>query len=95
MIFLSGCLIGLCIFAANVGFAKGTTSAATKLHNILMSTVMRLPMAFFDVTPTGRILARFSSDIIGIDLRLPNEFNNLFNTSLKVSLEYFQTIINN
>ncbi|XP_066253825.1 multidrug resistance-associated protein 1-like isoform X2 [Euwallacea similis] len=75
---------GLCILAANVWFARGTTSAATKLHELLMGTVMRLPMAFFDVTPIGRILARFSNDIRGIDLRLPIEFNGFINTSLKI-----------
>ncbi|KAG0371859.1 hypothetical protein BGX24_001074 [Mortierella sp. AD032] len=39
---------------------------------------MRLPMSFFDTTPLGRVLNRFSSDFTSIDDRLPNKF---FDTS--------------
>ncbi|XP_076273672.1 multidrug resistance-associated protein 1-like [Rhynchophorus ferrugineus] len=75
---LLGVLQAFCICAANIVFAKGTTGAATKLHGKLMNSVMHLPMNFFDITPCGRILARFSSDIIGIDQRIPNNFNSFF-----------------
>jgi ABC-type multidrug transport system fused ATPase/permease subunit len=33
----------------------------------LLLTVLRLPMAWFDATPTGRIINRFSNDINEID----------------------------
>lgn len=75
---------GIFIFAANIIWARSTIRAAIKLHNLLMSAVMRLPMSFFDVTPTGRILARFSSDIIGVDMRLPGDLNNFFQNVAKV-----------
>ncbi|XP_060527505.1 multidrug resistance-associated protein 1-like [Cylas formicarius] len=81
-------LLGICqaisIFASNICFAYGTMNAAVKLHNLVLSNVMRLPMSFFDVTPSGRILGRFSSDIIGVDLRLPMNFNVFFLNSIKV-----------
>ncbi|KAF9974142.1 hypothetical protein BGZ73_002503 [Actinomortierella ambigua] len=45
--------------------------ASAKIHNDLLSRVLRLPMSFFDTTPLGRILNRFSSDIVVIDGRIP------------------------
>lgn len=45
--------------------------AASTLHALLLSGVMRLPMMFFDTTPIGRILSRFSKDVEVLDDELP------------------------
>jgi len=37
--------------------------AASNLHNNLFSKVVRAPMRFFDETPSGQILNRFSRDM--------------------------------
>ena len=34
-----------------------------RIHKIMVLNVMRSPMAFFDVTPSGWILNRFSKDM--------------------------------
>ncbi|XP_049823783.1 multidrug resistance-associated protein 1 isoform X8 [Aethina tumida] len=53
--------------------------AAKKLHAFLLSGVMRLPMTFFDTTPSGRILSRFSKDVDVLDSILPpNIFYSLY-----------------
>ena len=44
--------------------------ASQKLHDDLSDRVLRAPVAFFDVTPTGRILNRFAADMDKIDLEL-------------------------
>lgn len=50
----------------------GTLSAAQYLHNHLLNTVMRAPTTtFFDVTPVGRIINRFSHDVDAVDNELP------------------------
>ncbi|KAL7987480.1 hypothetical protein Chor_006399 [Crotalus horridus] len=52
-------------------FACGTVHAATVIHNRLLRRVMKATMTFFDTTPTGRILNRFSSDLYCVDDSLP------------------------
>lgn len=52
-------------------FVKLTLRASSKLHDRVFACVMRGTMAFFDVTPTGRILNRFSKDLDEIDAQLP------------------------
>ena len=45
--------------------------AAVGLHNALLERVLRLPVAFFDSNPSGRILNRFSRDTDIMDSALP------------------------
>lgn len=49
----------------------GCWFASRTLHHKMLTRIMQVPVAFFDITPTGRILARFSKDIDDIDIHLP------------------------
>ncbi|XP_075224809.1 multidrug-Resistance like Protein 1 isoform X1 [Lycorma delicatula] len=49
----------------------GTLNAASSLHYQITNNIMRVPMSFFDVTPSGRILNRFSKDVDTLDSVLP------------------------
>ncbi|KAF9576680.1 hypothetical protein EC968_005453 [Mortierella alpina] len=56
---------------------KACLRASMVLHNDALERVVRLPMSFFDATPQGRILNRFSSDIAAVDEEVPQGFFNV------------------
>lgn len=63
-------VVAQCI--VSITFSLGTIAAANGMHSILLQAVLRLPMTFFDVTPLGRILNRFSKDVDTCDNVLPH-----------------------
>lgn len=56
----------------SIVFVKIMLRAASNLHRRLLKRTMTCPMKFFDTTPLGIILNRFSADIDEIDVRLPS-----------------------
>ncbi|RZC35044.1 multidrug resistance-associated protein 7 [Asbolus verrucosus] len=62
-------------------FAYGGIVAASKIHKLLLKSVLKLTFkgksTFFDISPIGRILNRFSTDTYTIDDSLPFILNIL------------------
>ncbi|PAA47237.1 hypothetical protein BOX15_Mlig030509g1 [Macrostomum lignano] len=59
--------------------------ASRRIHDSLLNRLFRVPMRFFDTTPTGRIVNRFSKDVEVIDRELPRVISDF--------LECFMTTI--
>ncbi|KAJ4324230.1 ATP-binding cassette glutathione S-conjugate transporter ycf1 [Neodidymelliopsis sp. IMI 364377] len=59
--------------------------ASRKLHERMAFAIFRSPMSFFETTPAGRILNRFSSDIYKVDEVLARTFNMLFVNSARAA----------
>ncbi|KAI0260131.1 putative ATP-binding cassette transporter protein YOR1 [Gloeopeniophorella convolvens] len=55
-------------------------SASKQLHHDAITRVMHSPMSFFETTPVGRIMNRFSKDIDTIDNQLADSFRMFLNT---------------
>ena len=62
-----GLILALMTFVRTVCMAHFCLRASRRLHEDLVGSVMRAPLSFFDVTPTGRIVSRFSKDMHSID----------------------------
>ena len=58
-------------------------TASRKMFNDMLARVLRAPMSFFDTTPVGRLVNRFSKDVYTIDVQLVDNagwyFWTLFN----------------
>uniref|UniRef100_A0A671TU71 ATP-binding cassette, sub-family C (CFTR/MRP), member 10 n=1 Tax=Sparus aurata TaxID=8175 RepID=A0A671TU71_SPAAU len=61
-------------------FAHGVVCASTFIHRRLLDRVLKATMTFFDTTPMGRVLNRFSSDVYSVDDKLPFVLNILLAT---------------
>ncbi|KAI7828580.1 ATP-binding cassette transporter 1, partial [Gamsiella multidivaricata] len=59
--------------------------SARVLHQEMLLSVLRSPMMFFDTTPMGRILNRFSKDQSTIDEVLPRSFSGYSRTLFQVA----------
>ncbi|CAL1544372.1 unnamed protein product, partial [Lymnaea stagnalis] len=46
-------------------------AAASLMHSSMLDRVLKAPMSFFDTTPIGRIVNRFSRDVETLDNQLP------------------------
>uniref|UniRef100_A0A8D2ZPE6 ATP-binding cassette, sub-family C (CFTR/MRP), member 3 n=1 Tax=Scophthalmus maximus TaxID=52904 RepID=A0A8D2ZPE6_SCOMX len=62
---------GILVLISSFTLAMGNMAAARKLHYNLLSNKLHTPQSFFDTTPIGRIINRFSKDIYVIDEALP------------------------
>jgi len=59
--------------------------AAKKFFSALLEKMLVAPMSFYDTTPTGRIVNRFSKDISTLDETLIGNFTQLMQNVLEVS----------
>mmetsp|Transcript_25373 Transcript_25373/g.59448 ORF Transcript_25373/g.59448 Transcript_25373/m.59448 type:complete len:761 (-) Transcript_25373:1399-3681(-) len=48
----------------------GGSRAAKKVHKTMLESVLKAPMSYFETTPLGRILNRFSYDVEVVDITL-------------------------
>ncbi|XP_072823403.1 ATP-binding cassette sub-family C member 12 isoform X3 [Vicugna pacos] len=73
-----GSMVSMLLFGVTKGFAftKTTLTASSSLHDRVFDKVLESPMSFFDRTPTGRLMNRFSKDMDELDVRLPFHAEN-------------------
>mmetsp|Transcript_9780 Transcript_9780/g.14754 ORF Transcript_9780/g.14754 Transcript_9780/m.14754 type:complete len:854 (+) Transcript_9780:3062-5623(+) len=76
---------GFTTFFGALLLAWGCINAARRIHNRTLRSVFRAPVSFFDTTPAGRILNRFSKDQAAIDSTLPQSISSLIGCLMSVS----------
>uniref|UniRef100_A0A8P4KGC8 ABC-type glutathione-S-conjugate transporter n=1 Tax=Dicentrarchus labrax TaxID=13489 RepID=A0A8P4KGC8_DICLA len=63
---------GMAMFGTTLAIALGGIVASHHLHAGLLLSVLHSPMSFFEVTPSGNLLNRFSKEIDAIDCMIPD-----------------------
>lgn len=71
----------LFLLLASVTLARSSVTAGNRFHQELLTGILRSPMSFFETTPLGRILNRYSKDLDTIDSQIFAGMS-LFMTSL-------------
>ncbi|XP_045910385.1 ATP-binding cassette sub-family C member 4-like isoform X2 [Micropterus dolomieu] len=72
-------------FLRSLVFFNVLVSSAQTLHNSMFNAILRTPVHFFDISPIGRILNRFSKDIGYLDSLLPWTFVDFIQVFLQVT----------
>lgn len=57
----------ICYILRGLFLCKSQLQSSLFMHDKLLTRVVNAPISFFDVTPTGRIVNRFSSDMTAVD----------------------------
>lgn len=79
---------GIFEFLADLCLCLGAWKASVLLHNYMTTNVFRNSMRFFDATPIGRILSRFSSDVEVVD-KLSQQISDTVYCFMDVRFIYF------
>uniref|UniRef100_A0A8C5TS46 Canalicular multispecific organic anion transporter 1 n=1 Tax=Malurus cyaneus samueli TaxID=2593467 RepID=A0A8C5TS46_9PASS len=74
----------LFLLMATLLSARGAMRASRIMHQQLLSNILRVPMSFFDTTPTGRIVNRFAKDIFTVDETIPMSFRSWLNCFMAI-----------
>ncbi|KAJ9459626.1 hypothetical protein DIPPA_22504 [Diplonema papillatum] len=72
-------VFGLITTSACLSFA--TARAGLRVHHECFDRVIHAPLSWFESTPSGRILSRFSTDLAYVDIQLSNSLDNMLQTS--------------
>ncbi len=77
-------IAAVCLIFRGYFFSVGSVKASEYYHSRLLDRVLRASSVFFDTTPAGRIINRFSKDLDAVDTFIPNLLLN--NITLGMSL---------
>ncbi|XP_043211787.1 multidrug resistance-associated protein 1-like isoform X1 [Amphibalanus amphitrite] len=85
---------GQAVFSVMAAFSLYTCLliGAQIMHSDLMHNVIRLPMSFFDTTPLGRTINRFSKDVDVLDNTMPMVIRGFIMTFVVVLGTFFAII---
>jgi len=84
MYFTFAVTLGIFTFVRAYLLAAFGVKASEALHKSLLGSILNAPQSFFDTTPLGRILSRFSKDLYSIDLELSDMLDFFLFCSLSV-----------
>eukprot|EP00760_Papus_ankaliazontas_P023578 PhM_4_TR2069/c0_g1_i1/m.68645/K05665/ABCC1; ATP-binding cassette, subfamily C (CFTR/MRP), member 1 len=75
---LLGSIVAFLSLLRGVASVEATMQASSRLHYAMLDAILRAPSGFFDITPVGRILTRFSKDMDSLDTSMSDGINSFF-----------------
>lgn len=90
---LSGLAMIVFNSARAVCFYVASIRASQNLFATLLANVIRAPLRWFDVTPAGRIMNRFGTDMDCIDNILPQSIMNLGNNAFSMAAYFLICVV--
>lgn len=88
-----GLLTMLLTFINNYQWTYRGVHAGRLMHDKMLKSVLRSQIRFFDSTPVGRILQRFSRDIESVDIHLQWTFDNAIHSLFHVLSAFFLIVV--
>lgn len=66
-----------CMLFGRLALVAHRTTMSRTMHTLLLDQVLSSPVAFFDVTPIGRVINRFSQDMATVDEELSQSLSQV------------------
>ncbi|NWW10452.1 MRP1 protein, partial [Oreocharis arfaki] len=80
---------GLLVCCGAYVLTRGSLSASRALHHQLLDNVLHLPLQWFETSPVGQIISRFTKDLFIVDVF----FHSYLRTWLNCTLDVIGTIL--
>lgn len=89
---ISAVIIMICVYAVGALstylqsriMLSVSQNATEKIRNELFEKLMKLPVRYFDKTPTGETMSRFTNDVDNIDVMLNNSLTSVVSGSISL-----------
>lgn len=78
------CPAGVAVFGFSLSMSIGGILASRYLHRSMLYDVLRSPMSFFERTPSGNLVNRFSKEMDTIDSVIPQIFKMFLGSMFNV-----------
>ncbi|EDO36474.1 predicted protein [Nematostella vectensis] len=70
------------VLVSSICLAFGSVRASRSIHDSLLIAIFHAPMSFFETTPLGRVVNRFSKDLYVVDDTVPRSTSGFLRTAL-------------
>jgi len=67
--------LGIFTFLRTILLVRFSVKASYIIHRNILQSIFNAPQSFFDTTPIGRILSRFSKDMYSLDIELSEQLD--------------------
>ncbi|CAJ1383184.1 unnamed protein product [Effrenium voratum] len=90
---LAATMVLVFMWMASYCFGEGGVRSSRNLHKECLRCLLHAPVSFFESTPSGRMLSRFSNDIAIVDKEIPKWLDNNWQISANALMLCVQVII--